>query len=207
VVVTISREYGAGGIAVADGVAIALGYELFDDESLSRAVAARLGTSPAAISDRATKAPLGERILEQLGTGMLDTPSPATPRLPGDFDEDVRREIERTIRDRAGAGRAVILGRNAGIVLGAQPGVLRVFLIAERGWRVERLSEYFGQSRERALADLARVDGARKKFAKDRYELSWGDPHLYDLVLDVSRLGISGAVALVVAAVRAWERS
>ena len=202
---TISREYGAGGAAVADGVAVALGYELLDDESLPRAVAARLGISPGAVAARTTKATLGERILERLGAGMLEAPSPATPRLPGDFDEDVRREIERTIRERAAAGRVVILGRNAGLVLGAGRAILRVFLIAERSWRIERLAEYFGQSREQARADLDRVDGARKKFAKDRYDVRWGDPHLYDLVLDVSRLTIAGTAMLICSAARALE--
>lgn len=206
-VVTISREYGAGGLFVAAGVATELGYDLLGDDALSQAVADRIGTSAGTVSERTTAAPLPERFLERLGAGLLETISLATPQLPDDFDEDVRRALERTICERAAAGRAVILGRNAGIVLGARPDVLRVFLIAERACRVERLAAYFKQSPERARADLERVDNARKKFVKDRYDVRWGDPHLYDLVIDVSRLTLETATALVVAAVRAAERA
>ncbi len=205
VVVTISREYGAGGLAVAGGVAVDLGYELLGDDALSEAVALRMGTSAGSVADRTSEAPLSERILGRLGAGMMETLSLATPRLPDDFDEDVRRTLERTICERAADGRVVILGRNGGIVLGARPDVLRVFLIAERDWRVARLAAYFGQSPERARADLERVDSGRRKFAKDRYDVRWGDPHLYDLVIDVSRVTLATATALIVAAVRAHE--
>jgi cytidylate kinase len=207
VVVTISREYGAGGLAVSAGVAAKLGYELLGDDALSQAVATRMGTSAGTVAERTTEAPLSERILERLGAGMPETLSLATPRLPNDFDEDVRRELERTICERAAAGRVVICGKSGGIVLGGRPGVLRVFLIADRAWRVARLAAYFGQTPERARADLERVDGSRKKFVRDRYDVRWGDPHLYDLVIDVSRITPETATELIVAAVHAQERA
>jgi cytidylate kinase len=207
VVVTISREFGAGGLPVATAVAAALGYDLLSGDELASAVAGRLGTSAGTVAERTTKAPLGERILERLGAGMLELASPATPRMPDDFDEDVRRELERTIRARAAAGNVVILGKNAGVVLGAAPDVLRVFLIAEREWRVARLAAFFKQSLENARADLERVDAGRKRFTRERYGVRWGDAHLYDLTIDVSRMSIEGAVELAVAAVRARARA
>ena len=206
-VVTISREFGAAGLPVAAGVAAALGFDLLSGDELASAVAGRLGTTPGAVTERTTKAPLGERILERLGAGMLELASPAMPRMPDDFDEDVRREFERTIRAAAVSGKAVILGKNAGVVLGSGPEIVRVFLIADRDWRVRRLADYFKQSRENALADLERIDAGRKRFTRERYGVRWGDPHLYDLVIDVSRLSIEGAIALIVAAVRLRERA
>ncbi len=201
---TISREYGAAGLAVADGSARALGYELLTDD-LPKSVAARLGTSPEEVSSRANvEASLGERILEKLEAGTPEVlGSGAYPILPGDFDESVRREIEWAIRERAGRGSVVILGRNAGAVVGARADCLRVFLTAARAWRVARLLETFGGTAQRALADLERVDAARKKFAKERYGVRWGDAHCYDLIVDVSRVSIPGAVAVVATAARA----
>ena len=207
VIVTISRGYGAAGLAVADGVAGALGYELLTDD-IPKTVAARLGTSSDEVKSRATSEPsFGERMLRGLSEGTAEAVSPAAPRLPGDFDESVRREIERTILERAERGDVVILGRNAGALLGVRPDVLRVFLRADRAWRVERLVEAFGLSPGDAQADIERMDTARKNFAKERYNLRFGDARSYDVVIDVSRVGIAGATATVVAAVLNFGRS
>jgi hypothetical protein len=203
VIVTISREYGAAGLAVADGVAHALAYELLTDDLL-KTVAARLGTSPDAVSAIASAdRPLPERLLAALELGTAE--SGVMPVLPNDFDDSVRVEIERTIRERSTAGNIVILGRNAGAVLGRRPDLVRVYLCGEREWRARRLVDAFGQSRESALADMDRIDAARRKIS--RYKLAMGDARGYDLTIDVSRFGIDGAIALVVDAVERAERA
>jgi len=203
VIVTVSREYGAAGLAVADGSARALGYELLTDD-LPKTVAARLGTSPEEVASRANaEASLGERILASLDAGTPETVAGSLAAPGGDFDESVRREIECTIRERAARGDVVVLGRYASAVLGARPDLLRVFLVAARAWRGARLVEAFGWHMDAALSTIDRIDAARKKLAKDRYDLRWGDPHAYDLIIDVSRISIDGAVTLVATAVRA----
>lgn len=204
-IVTISRSYGAAGLAVADGTATALGYELLTDD-LPKAVAARLGTSPAVVAERASLGrSLSERIISSLGAGTPETVSPAATPLPGDFDEAMRREIERTIRDRADVGDVVILGRNAGAVLAGRTDLVCVFLHGAKSWRVARLVAAFGQNPEDAANDIDRVDAARRSFAKERYKMTWGDPRHYDLVVDASRFGVHGTIATIVAAVRAAE--
>jgi cytidylate kinase len=205
VIVTISRAYGAAGLAVADGVADALGYALLADD-LPKAVGERVGISAEAVSAIASAdRSLPERLLAGLETGTAEVVSGAAPVLPTDFEESVRVEIERTIRDRATGGDVVILGRNAGAVLGARPDALRVYLTAGRAWRTARLVASFGQTPAQAAADMDRIDAARRRIAKERYDIRLGDARYYDLLLDVSRFGIEGTVALVVAAVRAAE--
>jgi cytidylate kinase len=203
VIVTISREYGAAGLAVADGTAHELAYDLLTDD-LPKAVAARLGTSAETVAAIASAGrSLPERLLAGLEAGTAETVSGAAPMLPSDYDESVRKEIERTIRERAAAGNVVILGRNAGAVLGRRPDAVRIFLTAEREWRAARLAATFGQTREAALADMDRIDAGRRRISKERYGIRMGEGRYYDLVLDVSRFGIEGTVGLVVAAVRA----
>lgn len=201
-IVTISREYGAGGLAVANGVAHALEYELLTDD-LPKSVAARLGTSPQEVTERASgEQSLPERLLAGLGEGTVEVVSPTAPRLPDEFDEAIRREIEHTIRERAARGDVVILGRNAGAVLGPRPDLVRVFLTAEREWRIVRLVASFGGTPASAAADIDRVDAARRKFARERYKIAWGDPRSYDLAVDVSRFGVEGAIDVILTAVR-----
>lgn len=201
-IVTISREYGAAGLAVADGVANALGYELLTDD-LPKRVAECLGTSAEEVAKRASaERSWAERMLVDLGEGTPELVSAQGPPVD-DFDESVRREIERAIRDRAAAGNVVILGRNSGAVLGSRADLLRVLLTAPLEWRLARIIASFGNSRAQALADIERIDAARRKIAKERYKVQWSDARSYDLTLDVSRVGIGGAVTVVVGAVRA----
>jgi cytidylate kinase len=201
VIVTISREYGAAGLAVADGVARALGYSLLTDD-LPASVAQRLGTTQDVVASHAgAEPPLAERVLGGLEAATPEAVSPPS-RVVDRFDEDVRREIERSVREHADRGEVVILGRMASVVLAGRPGMVRVFLTAPKAWRVERLCEAFGFTPERAKAEIARVDARRRNYARERFNVVWASPDGYDLVVDTSRFGIDGAVELIVAAVR-----
>jgi cytidylate kinase len=205
-IVTISREYGAGGLPVADRVATALGYELVVDQ-IPAEVAARLGTSSEEVDARAESAPpLPERILTEMREATVDGMSSFTP-WTGDFDESVRREIERAMRERAARGDVVILGRVGNAVLAGMPDVVRAFVYADRFWRIERIIDAFGFDRAKATSEVDRLDVERKRFAAERYHIVWGDRRFYDVIVDSSRLGIEGASAAIVAAVRGCENS
>lgn len=202
-IVTVSREYGAGGLAVADAVAASLGYELVTDQFLA-GVAAELGTSSEDVDARAeSEPPLPERILAGLEEGTADAVVQVAPGPASGFDESVRRGIELAMRERARGGDVVILGRLGSAVLAGMPGLVRAFIHADRAWRIERIAESFGFDRERAAAEVDRVDTARRRVAADRYGVVWGDRRHYDVIVASSRLGIDGAAAAVVAAVRA----
>jgi cytidylate kinase len=205
VIVTISREYGAGGLAVAEGLAQRLGYDLVSDD-LSRSVAAKMGTSAEVASQATTGPSLPERILGNLGAGTAELQTPAAPRLPGDFDESLRRELEREIRERGARGDVVILGRSAAHILAGTPGLVRVFLTAAREWRIAKVCEIFGQTRDEAIADIERVDSARRKFTKERHKAVWGDARYYDLTIDSSRFDIEGTIDVIALAVRVAEQ-
>ncbi len=201
-IVTISREYGAAGLAVADGAAHALGYALLSDD-LPKTVADRLGTSADTVAAIASAdASLPERLLAGFDMSTATAVTSVVPPSTLEFDESVRREIEKTIRERAAAGNLVILGRNAAAVLGRRPDLVRVYLTADREWRADRLVASFAISRAAAYADMDRIDAARRKVTKERYRFTMGDARHYDLALDVSRFGIEATTALVVAAVR-----
>ena len=111
-----------------------------------------------------------------------------------------QREIESLIHEAADAGDAIVVGRLGNIVLRDRPDVLRVFLIAPLPWRVAHIAESLGIDEAAARTEIARVDGGRRSYARERYDFEWGDPHHYDLVLDVSRFGVEEAIALIDAA-------
>ncbi len=197
-IITISREYGASGRAVTHGLADRLGYRLLD-EDLPVVVAARLGTSPEMVEGiEYRQVGFGQRLLRSLSTAMPEAFQPA-PEVE-DLTAETQREIERLINEAADAGNVIVVGRLGNIILQDRPNVLRVFLTAPLEWRVVQIMAALGMTEAAARTEIARVDGGRRHHARDQFDFEWGDPHYYDLVLDVSHFGVDGSIALIDAA-------
>jgi hypothetical protein len=198
VIITISREYGAAGRAVTQGLAERLGYRVLD-EDLPVVVAARLGTSPEAVEGiEYRKSGFGERLLRSLSVAVPEAFQPA-PEVE-DLTAITQREIARLIREAADAGNTIVVGRLGNVVLRDRPDVLRVFLTAPLPWRTAHIVASLGVTEAVARTEIARVDGGRRRYAREQYDFDWGDPHYYDLVLDVSRFGVDGTITLIDAA-------
>jgi cytidylate kinase len=197
-IITISREYGASGRAVTRGLAERLGYRLLD-EDLPVVVAARLGTSPEMVEGiEYRQVGFGQRLLRSLSTGMPEAFQPA-PEVE-DLHAETHREIERLIHEAADAGNVIVVGRLGNYILRDRPDVLRVFLTAPLPWRTAQIVAALGLAESAAKTEIARVDGGRRRHAREQFDFDWGDPHYYDLVLDVSHFGVEGAIALIDAA-------
>jgi cytidylate kinase len=201
VIVTVSRAYGAAALAVCRQVAERLGYRLVNEE-LPVVVAARLGTSTE-IVETVSQRPrsFGERVLAQLGGAVPETAQPSTA-TDHDLLSATRHQIEEIVREVATEGNAVIIGRMAGTILRDWPGVLRVFLHAPLPWRIAHVMESLHCDEPAARAEIARIDEARRTYAKEQYRVNWGEARNYDLVIDTARFGISGTADVIVAAVR-----
>ncbi|GAC1659492.1 MAG: hypothetical protein NVS4B13_04420 [Candidatus Elarobacter sp.] len=199
-IVTVSRAYGASALAICRRVAERLGYRLVDDQ-LPVVAAFHLGTSADVVQTVAERPRgFGERVLEQLGGGL---PEAAQPPAEDDFPAETRRAIEQAVRDEAAAGDAVIIGRMGGAVLSGRTDLLRVFLHAPLASRVMHVAESLGIDQAEARAEIARIDEARRTYARTGYRATWGDPRNYDLIVDSSRFGVAGSADVIVAAVRA----
>lgn len=197
-IITISREYGASGRAVTHGLAERLGYRLLDDD-LPVVVAARLGTSPEMVEGiEYRQVGFGQRLLRSLSTAMPEAFQPA-PEVE-DLTAETQREIVRLINEAADADDVIVVGRLGNIILQDRSNVLRVFLTAPLPWRIAQIMSALGLGEAAARSEVARVDGGRRHHARDQFDFDWGDPHYYDLVIDVSHFGVDGAIALIDAA-------
>jgi cytidylate kinase len=199
-IVTISRVYGAGAQAVSRKLAEQLGYRLVDEE-LPVVVASRLGTSADVVQTLAERPRgFGERVLEQLGGGVPEAAQPpADDPQPG----EMRRAIEDAVREEATTGDVIIVGRMASAILAGRPDLLRVFVYAPQAWRIAHVVESLHVDEAAARAEIARIDEARRTYAREGYRVTWGEPRNYDLVLDSSRFGVAGSADVIAAAVRA----
>lgn len=200
-VITVSRQYAAGGSQIAARVAARLGWELIDNTFVAR-VAAQVGLAPEEVEAREERVPgLAERLARAIATSSPEVFVPA-----GEIaDEDQTRLVrvtERVITEAVQHGNAVIVGRGAHAYLADREQALHVFIVAPRQARIETAVTQHGLSRKDAERCVVRVDDQRRRYVKTHYDGQWDDPASYDLVVNSAELGYDGCAALVVEAAR-----
>lgn len=115
-------------------------------------------------------------------------------------------QVERIIRELADAGNVVIVGRGGQVVLRDRSDVVHVRVVAPFEMRVARLRQERKLSEESACACLVASDRARTRFLRRSHGVQVGDPTLYHLTVNTGLLDLSGAVDLIVQAVRERAR-
>ena len=199
-IVTISREYGAGALDVASELAALTGYRLVGEE-LPRIAATRLGAREEEVAAVEGRAPsLAERIIAHLGTASPETLATIAPQ-DDEFEKEVVRAIESAVREVASDGDAIIVGRIANMILRDRLDLVRVFLHAPIAFRAARVESSLGVGLDEARKEIARIDAARRRWAKLHYGMEWGAARYYDLTIDVSHFGIPGAARLIAKAI------
>jgi cytidylate kinase len=202
--ITISREYGAGGAEVARLVAEALGWRLVDNELLDR-IAARAGLSPDDVKDREERVPgFVERLARTLvaATPELFPPPQAEGTVPKLQEIDLVRITESVVAEVASEGRVVLVGRAAAAVLASERDALHVRLVAPKEFRINAVANRLGIPPGEAQKILEETDRARARYHRQYYQRDSRDPVGYHMVLNTAALGVDGAARLVVAAVK-----
>jgi CMP/dCMP kinase len=205
-VVTISRQYGAGGSSVAGIVAAALGAEVVD-KKLIEEVARRLSIEPGDVeAEDEHPRTLLERLVRSFSTLEPGMGAGWTPPYPDPLF-DPRKEIikltEQVIHEVANRGNVVIVGRGAGFVLRDVPGVFRVFLRAPEAVRVRVLIDRLGVASGDAKRKMHETDSNRAAYIHQLYGHDWCDPDEYDLIMNTSRLGYQAAAEMILRGVSA----
>jgi cytidylate kinase len=209
-VVTIARQFGAGGEAVGAVVARELGAELVDKQIVSQ-VAERLQLSQDEVEaqDEAPGSFLN-RLLIALGSGGIEFSAPpevaawVPPYADPAFDprKAILRITQEVIREAARTGNAVIVGRGAAYVLMDDPSVVHAFLRGSDPEKLRVVQELFGLSEEEAKRRIRQTDANRAAYIKQVYGHDWAHPSHYHIVVDTSRLGYETAARAILAAVR-----
>ena len=103
--ITISREFGAGGSSLARLVSERLGWRMVDNQ-LVEEVAARAGTTPEEIREREERAPtFGERVARALTVATPEMLTPTSVELPEAEEMRLVRITEQVVAEAAGTGR------------------------------------------------------------------------------------------------------
>jgi cytidylate kinase len=198
-VVTVSRQYGAGGLRVGRAVAEALGFAFVDREIVEEA-ARRLGVEPELAEERDERAPA---IVEEIGLALAAaSPEFGLSALPELDDRALAEATKRVLLSLADAGDFVILGRGSQAALIGRDDACHLALVGGLADRVGRIMQWQNVDEREARARCERIDAERAGYVKHFYGKDIRDPLLYDAVLNTSRLGLEAASTLAVAIAR-----
>ncbi len=208
VVLTISRQMGAGGSYIGQKVAARLRLKYVDREILQEA-ARQLGTEDSSLERLEERvAGLWVRMTRHLSFGPPDAlftpPNPATAV----YEEQLFRIERQIMREIASRENCVIIGRAGSIVLRDHPGIVRVFVHAPETWRMQNMIALGRQPEEGLLETIRRSDQDRARFTYAVCGCNWMDACHYDLCLRPALMGLDEAAELVRGVVesrmRAW---
>jgi cytidylate kinase len=204
-IVTISRQYGAGGSSVAVIVAAELDAEVVD-KKLIEEVANRLSIRPSDVEAEIERPrTLLERLVRSfsvLEPGIGAAWSPPYPDPLFDARKEIIQLTEKVIHEMADGGNVVIVGRGAGFELRDRPGVFRVFLRAPEAVRVKTLMVRLGLSEAETRRKMHETDSNRAAYIKQLYGRDWCDVDEYDLIVNTGHVGYPTAAQMILAGVR-----
>lgn len=207
-ILTISREFGAGGRTLGERLAKRLNYR-FVNEEMIKEVAKKANVSPEGVHafekaagsklmkflDKLVRMDYLDRILNT-ETGYLDA------KRYVQLVSDIINEIYE-------AGDAVIIGRGGQYILQNKASAYHIGLVAEYQFRCEFVMEKHGCTHDVAERAIQRADTERVNFLanfKGPDQLHRNDPHLYHLLINTSKTGMQTAEDLVVAMIESGER-
>jgi cytidylate kinase len=199
-IVTISANYGAGGTVVAPAVAARLQLPY-----LEHLVSPRVARQASATEPGRDDAGRPEGVTRRLVAALAALPAVFGTGLPvpveGVSDEEqVRDDIETSIRTVAETSGGVLLGRGATLVLADTPGVFHVRLDGPADRRIRQAMTVSGVDETEARKRQHEIDGARTAYLQRFYDTDGNDPRLYHLVIDSTALTLATCEDLIVTA-------
>lgn len=198
-VLTVAREYGSGGAAIARKAAESLGWELLDKALiLEIAHAVRVESDLVGRYDERVDPWLHRVSRKGLWHGGFEGVAAVAENSVLDA-ETVAQRAREVIEAASQRGKCVIVGRGAQCILQNRADAFHVFVYAPWAQRMARIRQRV--KAEAHLEELIRAtDRERSDYIRLHFGCDWSDPHLYHLLLS-SELGEDLAAKLIAQAV------
>jgi len=199
--ITVSREFGAGGSDFARELGLRLRWPVLDRD-LVHNVADRLRLDPRHIE------PLDEQTsswLTRLVASALLMPPPELPtavEVRATIGADTVAEATRAaILAAAQSPPLIVVGHGSQCLFADRPGALHVRLIAPLARRVDRICRRETCDPAAAASIARRMDDARRAYVRRHYHVDLRDPLLYDVQVSTGSMTVEEAADLVAAIV------
>lgn len=181
--ITIEREYGCGGGAIAAQLAQRLGWSVWD-KRLTEEIARVANVEPSAVK-RCDERMDGRlyRLAKTFWRGSHERSSQVAGQV---FDTDRMMSLMEQITARiAQEGNAIVVGRGAPFFLRDHPEAFHVFLYAPRAEKVRRLVDE-GSTEKDAEEMVDTVDRERMAYVKHYFNSNWPTRSLYHVMVNTA---------------------
>lgn len=195
-VITISRQFGAGGITLGKMIADSMGYTFADSDILQRvAKEANVSTHWVESFEKEAGSKLSRFISSMISKRWLDR---VLADERGYLDEQVYLDyLVLIIAQFADEGNVVILGRGSQYILNDHPDAFHVLLVNEFESRVQFIMKRYEMTRNKAERLVVNEDRRRVSLYKRLGKSDYENPQLYHLVLNMGRLDLETARDMV----------
>jgi cytidylate kinase len=177
-IIAISRGTFSGGEALAERVAERLGYHCLSRETNLEAAARRY-----------------EIPTEELTMAMERRPSFLERALGA--RSAYLTFVRATLSERARGDKLVYHGYLGQLLLPGISHLISVRIIADMEYRLQVAQRRQNLTRADALAYIEQVDKGRREWTRFLFDVDWDNPHLYHVVLNLSRMSLATACETV----------
>jgi len=194
--ITVSREFGAGGSDLAQELGARLKWPVLDHDIVHR-VAERLRLNDGTVEPFDEHPP---SLLARIAT-VLIVPLPGMYSYPTATEVPTHDAIadatRRVIEDAAKSLPLIVVGHGAQCVFEDRTDMLSVRLVAPLQVRLSRIAARQKISRPAAAELVRRADEDRQAYIQRYFHRDWRSELLYDLQINTGTIGISEAATMV----------
>lgn len=194
--ITVSRDYGCGGVELAQTLAKELGYD-YIDKSIVVDLARKMKTSEGEVSLYEDGSSLGlfKLIKEFMTAAKVQT------ILSEGFgyvnDEGYRIGLEGLMRELADRGNVVIVGRGGQIILHDRSDVVHLRLIAGMEYKKGFLSAKASITKDEAESIITAKEEERKQYLLKMFNRYHNDPTLYHATINLGLVSLRNAKDMI----------
>jgi cytidylate kinase len=195
-VLTISRQFGAGGITLGKMIADKLGYTFADTEIIQE-IAKEANVSPQWVEafEKEAGTKLSRVISSMVAQKWIDR---ILKDERGYLDEQIYLDyLVLIIAKMADEDNVVIIGRGSQYILNDHPDAFHILLVDEFENRVNFLVDHYSMTPKKATQVVTNEDKRRLNLYRKLGKVDFDNPNLYHLVLNMSRIDLELAKSLV----------
>ncbi len=193
-IITIARQFGSGGRKIGEALSKRLGIKCYDKELISIA-AKESGIDPEIFNNVDEKAT--NSLLYSLSMGLY---SFSTSYNSGQLPVNDRLYLlqHKIIKQLASNEPCIFVGRCADYVLKDRSDVVKLYIYADKDYRIKRAIETKGVKESKAEQTVAKTDKSRANYYNFYSGKKWGLTENYDLCINRTNLTDDQVVNIVV---------